>query len=140
MAAPKLSLLLPIVAALSLTSCSFFQAHSFFPAKELGSHELAAAIPTTAEVKKVVEKTTYLEGNAELPLPEKKSKGANRPSEDVPLPDGIRMPDLLAMPTDADFRPTNPAATQAQAGGPSGAVIARPPTDPPSRIKPKASE
>jgi hypothetical protein len=140
MAASKLSLLLPIATALSLASCSFFQAHSFFPAKELGSHELVTATaPMPAEVKKVAEKTTTKE-NADLPLPDKKSKVAALPSEDVPLPDGIRMPDLLAMPTDADFRPTNPAAKRAQAGGPSGAVIARPPTDPPSRVKPKSGE
>ena len=50
--------------------------------------------------------------------------------------DGIRLPDMLAMPGDGEFRATSPTATK---GGPeAGAVISRPPTDPPSRPKPKA--
>jgi hypothetical protein len=52
-----------------------------------------------------------------------------------PLPDGgFRMPDLLAMPGDEEFRATSPAFPSSQPG--SGAVIARPPTEPPSRPKP----
>ena len=49
--------------------------------------------------------------------------------------DGIRLPDMLAMPGDSEFRATAPNVPK---GGPdASAVIARPPTDPPSRPKPK---
>ncbi len=61
---------------------------------------------------------------------------------DEPVPalpdDGIRMPEMLALPGEGDFRATNPAATKT--GGQAGAVISRPPTDPPSRVKPKEKE
>jgi|GEM_PF-1047592 len=51
--------------------------------------------------------------------------------------DGIRLPDMLTMPGDGDFRPTVPPAskTGTGSGSGSGAVIARPPTEPPSRPK-----
>ena len=50
-----------------------------------------------------------------------------------PLPDdGIRLPDMLAMPGDGEFRATTPKGRTN-----AGAVIARPPTDPPSRPKPQ---
>lgn len=52
--------------------------------------------------------------------------------------DGIRMPDMLGMPSEGDFRATNPLSPKT--GAESGAVISRPPTDPPSRVKPKAAE
>jgi len=48
----------------------------------------------------------------------------------VPLPnDGIRMGDMLDLPTEGDFRSIVPK----QSPGP---VVARPPTEPPSRVKP----
>ena len=52
--------------------------------------------------------------------------------------DGIRMPDMLGMPGDGDFRSTNPLGQKTSSG--AGAVISRPPTDPPSRVKAKAPE
>ena len=58
-------------------------------------------------------------------------------AEEPPVPepglpdDGFRMPDLLTMPNDAEFRSTIP---QPESSG-TGAVIARPPTDPPPRPK-----
>jgi len=52
----------------------------------------------------------------------------------TPADDGLRMPDMLAMPDEGDFRSTGGAKPGTQ----SGAVIARPPTDPPARVKPKA--
>ena len=68
----------------------------------------------------------------------KKPEVAEEPVAEVPpvpepgLPDdGFRMPDLLTMPNDAEFRSTIP---QPESSG-SGAVIARPPTDPPQRPK-----
>lgn len=59
------------------------------------------------------------------------------PEPEVPSPadDGIRLPDMLAMPDDGEFRATSPTAPKA--GSDTSAVIARPPTDPPSRPKPK---
>lgn len=73
------------------------------------------------------------------PVP-KKQEGAPVPvvaeSELPALPDdGIRMPDMLGMPGDGDFRSTNPIGVKE-----AGAVISRPPTDPPSRVKPKVAE
>lgn len=65
------------------------------------------------------------------------------PTEPLPVaqPDrGIRLPDMLAMPGDGEFRATTPNATKV--GSEVGAVISRPPTDPPSRpkAKPAANE
>lgn len=55
------------------------------------------------------------------------------------MPDeGIRMPDMLGLPTDLDFQATSPVLPRTGAG--SGSVISRPPTDPPSRVKPKPAE
>ncbi len=45
--------------------------------------------------------------------------------------DRIRLPDMMTMPSDDEFRATNPA--QVSPNGESGAVIARPPMEPPSR-------
>ena len=57
-------------------------------------------------------------------------------SELPALPDdGIRMPDMLGLPGDGDFRSTNPVGMKG-----AGAVISRPPTDPPSRVRPKPTE
>lgn len=74
------------------------------------------------------------------PPAQKKVEKAPEPvaSEEVPLPSaedyGLRMPsNMLELPNDSDFRPTNPTAKP----GDAGAVISRPPTDPPSRVKPK---
>jgi hypothetical protein len=46
--------------------------------------------------------------------------------------DGIRMPDMLTMPSDNDFRPTfrDPSTGV-------GPIISRPPMDPPERVKPQ---
>jgi hypothetical protein len=49
--------------------------------------------------------------------------------------DGLRMPDMLAMPSEGDFRSTNPAAPKT--GNASGAVISRPPADASMQVKPK---
>ena len=48
--------------------------------------------------------------------------------------DGLRMPDMLNLPSDGEFR-TAPGAVKT--GSEAGAVIARPPTEPPPRVKPK---
>lgn len=73
--------------------------------------------------------------------PEPKKEVAAAPTEQEPqvpaLPDdGLRMsPNILSLPGDAEFRATTPVAPKPADGG-SG-VIVRPPTDPPSRPKPK---
>lgn len=61
--------------------------------------------------------------------------GMNEPA----LPDdGIRLPDMLTMPGDGEFHAGRPNAPKD--GSAAGAVISRPPTDPPSRPKkPKAA-
>jgi hypothetical protein len=59
------------------------------------------------------------------------------PEPVVPLPpdDGIRLPDMLGMPSEGDLRSPHPSLLKPEKG--TGVVISRPPTDPPSRIKPK---
>jgi len=73
----------------------------------------------------------------EPPVSKKEEKAAKALVSEPEIPalpdDGIRMPDMLGMPSDGDLRSKNPAA----AATGSGAVISRPPTDPPSRVKPK---
>jgi hypothetical protein len=49
------------------------------------------------------------------------------------LDDGNRMPDLLAMPGEGEFRSTNPVAPKIAPE--AGSVISRPPTEPPLRVK-----
>ncbi len=57
----------------------------------------------------------------------------------VPLPnDGIRMGNMLELPSDNEFRSTNPNLTKPTTN--PGPVIARPPTDPPSRVTPPAPQ
>ncbi len=72
--------------------------------------------------------------------PKKEEKAPEPVVAETALPtlpdDGLRMPsNMLELPGESEFRPTNPAATKA--GTEAGAVISRPPTDPPSRTKPK---
>ena len=48
------------------------------------------------------------------------------PTPVAPMPDdGLRMPDMLALPAESEFRASNPAATKVS--NDAGAVIARPP-------------
>lgn len=48
--------------------------------------------------------------------------------------DGLRLPDMLGLPNESEFRSTNPDVKKSPTG--DGPVISRPPTDPPSRPKP----
>jgi hypothetical protein len=79
---------------------------------------------------------------AEAPVVKKVEKApepvVEEPAAPIQEDDGLRMPDMLAMPGEGDFRSTNPAAPKT--GTSSGAVIARPPTDPPARVKPQAAD
>lgn len=83
----------------------------------------AVVITAGPTVAGKVEKKPEAEVAAEPAVPE------------LPQDDGIRMPNMLDLPSDGDFRATNPAAPGIR--GESGTVISRPPTDPPSRVKPK---
>ena len=63
--------------------------------------------------------------------------------EEPPVPalpgDEIRMPPgMVGLPTDEEFRATTPVAPRSDPG--AGSVFVRPPTDPPSRVKPKPTE
>ena len=58
------------------------------------------------------------------------------PTGNMPPDDGIRLPDMLSMPGEGEFRATRQVTPRGVSD--SGAVIARPPTDPPSR--PKATD
>ena len=53
----------------------------------------------------------------------------------LPVDEGYRMPDMLGMPSDGEFRASNPALPKLSSE--AGAVISRPPMDPPSRVKSK---
>ena len=60
---------------------------------------------------------------------------APNPATRVASDEGPRLPgNLLDMPGEGEFRATNPVDPKADN---SGAVISHPPTDPPSRVKPK---
>lgn len=79
---------------------------------------------------------------AESPRPAVKSARKSAPAGDLPRNpsgnlsnDGLRLPDMLTMPEKGEFQSANPTA--AKTGGGTGAVTVRPPTDPPSRPKPK---
>ena len=91
---------------------------------------MSCAIPKAAVVAPppVTQKVTKApETNVEEPL--------------VPaLPgDEIRMPPgMVGLPTDEEFRATTPVMPRADPG--AGSVFVRPPTDPPSRVKPKPTE
>ena len=66
----------------------------------------------------------------EAPAVPKKVVKAPQPVVEAPVPtpivnEGLRMPDMLAMPTESEFRATNP--TVPKLGNEAGAVIARPP-------------
>lgn len=85
----------------------------------------------------VPQKATVVEA---APPAQKKVEKTPEPAvaEETPLPsfdgnDGLRVGEMLDLPTESDFRATNPTAKP----GDAGAVISRPPTDPPSRVKPK---
>jgi hypothetical protein len=70
----------------------------------------------------------------DAPVSKKETAGqtaavAPEPSVGSPADDGIRLPDMLGLPGENEFRSTRPATNT---GGGSGAVIARPPTSPPA--------
>ena len=105
----------------------------FLPSALLG---LVLVLASCAAPKAIIVAAAPVEKKEEPKVPEPVAPDPTLPG----LPnDGIRGGDtMLALPGDGDFRATNPALSK-PAGG-SGAVVVRPPTDPPSRVKPKAEE
>ncbi len=100
--------------------------------KACGVIGMAVALMSCAAPKATVVAEAPVEKKQKAPEPE----GPVIAEPTLPVDDGLRMPDMLAMPQEGDFRSTN--ATAPKTGRQSGAVISRPPTDPPSRMKPKA--
>ena len=78
----------------------------------------------------------------ELPKSPKTDPATAPALADANLPaqpdDGIRLPDMLAMPGDSEFRATAPNVAKSSTD--ASAVISRPPTDPPSRPKLKKND
>ena len=100
--------MIPALAALAASSC--------VPPKAVAVEETATPPPV-----------------AQQPVPEVTAEV--EPEVLPPQDDGIRMSGLLELPDVGDYRATNPGA--AGPGPGSGAVISRPPTDPPPRVKPE---
>lgn len=80
---------------------------------------------------------------AQPPAPKKVEKEPEATFPEPPVPslpgDEIRMPpDMVSLPNDGDFRATTPLGSKSDPG--AGAVFVRPPTDPPSRVKPTPAE
>jgi len=80
---------------------------------------------------------------AQPPANKKVEKEPNATFVEPPVPalpgDEIRMPaDMVGLPKDEDFKATTPVGPKSDPG--AGAVFVRPPTDPPSRVKPKPTE
>jgi hypothetical protein len=81
-------------------------------------------------------KATVVE-QAPVKIKEEKAPEPVAPELNVPaqVDDGLRLPDMLAMPSEGDFRSTSPGAVKTSNS--SGAVISRPPVDTASQVKPK---
>ncbi len=102
---------------------------------------LARTFPVLALVSCAAPKADVVEQPAEP----KKEVVAEKPKEPEPPAapgapaepnDGIRLPDMMTMPDDSEFRATSPAASVSKPN--AGGVIAKPPSEPPPR--PKAGE
>jgi hypothetical protein len=100
-----------------------------------GIRTSALLFVTIAMVSCAAQKATPV---AEIPV-EKKVEPPPEPLIEDPqqagIPDDeIRIPAMLNFPKESDFRPSNPLLPKLGPG--SGSVVVRPPTDPPSRVKP----
>lgn len=96
---------------------------------------LACLMPVMALVSCAVPKAVVVESPlAPKPVQATASEPAAKPKRPALPDDGLRLPDMVTMPGDDEFR----TAKKPPAGGDaeSGAVISRPPTEPPA--KPKA--
>lgn len=70
----------------------------------------------------------------EAPVPEVAAVAPQVPA--MKPDDGLRMPDMLALPSESEFRATG--ASPVPKSPAESAVISRPPTEPPPRVKPPA--
>ncbi len=90
---------------------------------------LALIAPAFALLSCAVPKAIVVEETGAKPKVEKTEETAavEEPSKPAMDDDGIRLPDMLGMPGEGEFRSSRPT-TRGTSG--SGAVIARPPTEP----------
>lgn len=116
-----MSRILALGATLGLASCAHLKQDATDPvAPPVAESAPTTAMPTAATATVKTEKTGLKPKSEE-------------PAVMLPVDDpGIRMPDMLNLPGEGEFRPA-----PSSSGTGSGAVISRPPTDPPSRVKPK---
>ena len=86
---------------------------------------LAALVSCTAPKAVVVQEATP------APAPATVEPAETQPAAQAAEPDdGIRLPDMLGLPGESEFKRPSPASGPA---GTSGAVIARPPVNPPAQ-------
>lgn len=78
--------------------------------------------------KAVVVEEVPVTANPEPEAPSAEVADPENPNQPVLADDGIRLPDMLTLPSDNELRSARAPATHPAAG--SGAVIARPPTEP----------
>jgi hypothetical protein len=90
---------------------------------------LALIAPAMALLSCVPPKAIVVEETGAKPKLEKKQETASAelPSTPAVDDDGIRLPNMLGMPGDNEFRSSRPATNN---GTGSGGVIARPPVEP----------
>ncbi len=98
--------------------------------KQLWMAAIGMALASCAPPKAVVVEDAPAPVKREAP----RQIAATEPTPPVLQDDGLRMPDLLELPGEGEFRSSNPTA--GRTGADAGPVISRPPTDPPSRVKP----
>lgn len=93
---------------------------------------LTLALASCAPKASVVEEAPA--AKMETPAVAQEPVSEEAPEMDLPAaPDNeIRVPGMLNLPTESEFRASSPQ----QPGSGSSGVFVRPPTDPPSRVKP----
>lgn len=98
--------------------------------------KLLRMFPALTIISCAAPKAIVVQEGASEPIPKSPPTLAQDENAQPDLPDlqndGLRLPDLLELPGDEQFRTDVPG--KPTPGG--GAVISRPPTDPPSRPKP----
>jgi hypothetical protein len=99
-------------------------------------------LPSCAAMKKSfarTDRTEAVETEAAAKLESVPEAAAPEPEANLPREiAGFRMSNMLELPSDGEFRATNPSLTRS--GTAASPVFSRPPTDPPSRIRPNADE
>ncbi len=98
----------------------------FHPKAQVIPENQVAQNPPVKEKKTAPQKSGSEVAESAPPLPRGKGPAL--------ADDKIRVPEMLNLPGEGEFRSTNPTAPKDPNGN---AVISRPPTDPPSRVKPE---